>query len=51
MTSEAHGREATRPLESRPLDNRPPETDSLTLAFDDNRHRAVHYSAKLPPLP
>ncbi|MFO1088670.1 MAG: PhoH family protein [Hyphomicrobiales bacterium] len=37
MTSEAHGREATRPLESRPLDNRPPETDSLTLAFDDNR--------------
>jgi len=23
----------------------------LHLAFDDNRHRAVHYSAKLPPLP
>jgi predicted neuraminidase len=22
----------------------------LHLAFDDNRHRAVHYSAKLPPL-
>ena len=21
-----------------------------TFAFDDNRHRAVHYSAKLPPL-
>jgi hypothetical protein len=23
----------------------------LHFAFDDNRHRAVHYSAKLPPLP
>ena len=23
----------------------------LNFAFDDNRHRAVHYSAKLPPLP
>jgi hypothetical protein len=22
----------------------------LHFAFDDNRHRAVHYSAKLPPL-
>ena len=23
----------------------------LNFAFDDNRHRAIHYSAKLPPLP
>ena len=23
----------------------------LHFAYDDNRHRAVHYSAKLPPLP
>jgi hypothetical protein len=23
----------------------------LHFAFDDARHRAVHYSAKLPPLP
>lgn len=23
----------------------------LHFAFDDNRHRAVHYTAKLPPLP
>jgi hypothetical protein len=23
----------------------------LHFAFDDNRHRAVHYSAKLPPMP
>lgn len=23
----------------------------LHFAFDDNRHRAVHYSAKLPPIP
>ena len=22
----------------------------LHFAFDDNRHRAVHYSAKLPPV-
>ena len=23
----------------------------LHFAFDDNRHRAVYYGAKLPPLP
>ena len=23
----------------------------LHFAYDDNRHRALHYSAKLPPLP
>jgi hypothetical protein len=23
---------------------------SLNFAFGDNRHRAVHYSAKLPPM-
>lgn len=28
-----------------------PDKAWLHFAFDDNRHRAVHYSAKLPPLP
>ncbi|OYW15700.1 MAG: hypothetical protein B7Z55_14830, partial [Planctomycetales bacterium 12-60-4] len=28
-----------------------PDKEWLHFAFDDNRHRAVHYSAKLPPLP
>ncbi len=28
-----------------------PDKQWLHFAFDDNRHRAVHYSAKLPPLP
>ncbi|MDP1796020.1 MAG: sialidase family protein [Planctomycetaceae bacterium] len=28
-----------------------PDRQWLHFAFDDNRHRAVHYSAKLPPLP
>lgn len=27
-----------------------PDKQWLHFAFDDNRHRAVHYSAKLPPL-
>jgi hypothetical protein len=27
------------------------DTKWLHFAYDDNRHRAVHYSAKLPPLP
>lgn len=28
-----------------------PDKQWLHFAFDDNRHRAVHYSAKLPPKP